>query len=528
MRISYRLFLLIFGFFTGFSTERIHSQQLDLIPLPAEIRTDPRSPNGHLQTSDGLFFKEDIPAEAMKAMTYLRAYGSFISTRQTDQRLPVLSFLKNNQLLPGQYRLHCSAAGIKLFASSAEGFFYACQTLVQLQQLYPNGKIPFAEITDRPTFSWRGLHLDVCRHYFPVEEVKRILRVMSLYKLNVFHWHLTDDQGWRIEIPGYQNLKQIASRRKETLIGHASANPPQRDGIPHEGFYTGDQIRSVVAFADSLGITIVPEIEMPGHAQAAIAAYPWLGVKGENPGVWTDWGVSPWILSPKDSVFTFLEDVLGTVMDLFPFKYIHIGGDEATKDHWKSSPAVQRKIRELGLKDEHELQSWFIRRIEKFVNARGRQIIGWDEILEGGLAPNAGVMSWRGEAGGIEAAGMKHPVVMSPGKPLYFDHYQSDKPGEPLAIGGLNTLENVYNYHPLPAGLSEETQKYILGAQANLWTEYIATASHLEYMAFPRALALAEACWLGKDKKNYVSFLSRLDAHRNILKGLGVNFREWK
>lgn len=501
------------------------AQSLNLIPAPAYFRQEA---NQSLPLS-GLEFTGQMPPLAGKALRYFEnsaSSGRFRKRSKSPQSGLILN--QKDGLAEGAYELNCNPKGISISAGTESGFLHAFQTLVQLLELNTSDKLPCFEIKDAPAFSWRGLHLDVSRHFFPVAEIKKMLRTMSFYKLNVFHWHLTDDQGWRIEIKRYPELCKTGSRRKETLIGHAGASPEIMDGKECSGFYTQEEIRSVVEFAQNLGITVVPEIEMPGHSQAAVSAYPWLGNTGKNPGVWTKWGVSPFILAPKDSVFTFLENVLTEVIELFPSRYIHIGGDEATKEQWIESPAVQKQIKELGLKDEHELQSWFIRRIEKFVNSKGRQIIGWDEILEGGLAPNAAVMSWRGESGGIEAARLRHPVVMSPGKPLYFDHYQSENFSEPLAIGGLNTLENVYAYHPLPEGLKDDEKKYILGAQANLWTEYITSDAQLEYMAFPRAMALAEACWTPKEKKNLPDFLSRLENHRSLWRKMGLNFRNWK
>jgi len=515
------LFLLVF--------QQLSAQTLPLIPAPAMVRLD----SGKYLDLERLEFAMEIREKVGKGYRYFDwiTGGRYRQKGKTPSKGIYLFDVE--EMPEGAFRMECYRAneksgGIQIKASSESGFLHAFQVLYQVMELHGHQRIPCFQMEDNPSFSWRGLHLDVSRHFFPVAEIKKILRVMSFYRLNVFHWHLTDDQGWRLEIKRYPKLWQTGSRRKETLVGHASVGPEIFDGKEFGGYYTQKEIRSVVEFADQLGITVVPEIEMPGHSQAAIAAYPWLGTTGKNPGVWTKWGVSPWILAPKDSVFTFLENVLTEVMDLFPSKYIHIGGDEAEKGQWMESSFVKKKIHSLGLKDVSEMQSWFIRRIEQFVNAKGRQIIGWDEILEGGLAPNAAVMSWRGEAGGMEAAGMKHPVVMSPGKPLYFDHYQADPSGEPLAIGGLNTLENVYDYNPVPAGMPEESKKYILGAQANLWTEYIEKAEHLEYMAFPRALALAEACWVVKEKKNFPDFLRRLEAHRLWLKKSGVNFREWK
>jgi hexosaminidase len=502
----------------------LKAQSLDLIPAPANHSVQ----DGNIDLYKGIALNSEIPPSAMKAYRFLRFTTHFGYFLRLGNKSVSIKFIEDKLQAEKAFKLISDVQGIEVRASSESGFFHACQTLAQLIEMKDNRKFPLFKIEDSPAFSWRGLHLDVSRHFFPVAEVKKILKAMSFYRLNVFHWHLTDDQGWRIEIKRYPDLTRIGSSRPGTLLGHASLKPLIRDNTPYSGFYSQDEIRSVVSFADSLGITVVPEIEMPGHAQAAVSAYPWLGITGKNPGVWTDWGVSPFILSPKDSVFTFLENVLTEVMELFPSKYIHIGGDEAIKDQWKFSAYVQAKIKELGLKDEHELQSWFIRRIEKFVNSKGRQIIGWDEILEGGLAPNAAVMSWRGEAGGIQAARMKHPVVMSPGNPLYFDHYQSESPSEPLAIGGLNNLQKVYNYYPLPDSLKAAEKEWILGAQGNLWTEYIAGSDQLEYMAFPRAIALAELTWTKKDQKDYQDFLRRLDKHRKVLKRMDLKFRDWK
>ncbi len=508
-------------FFVLLLQSTLWGQGLQLIPAPANCLLSP----GSMDLYKGLALREEIPASAMKGYRYLRFTSHAGYFFRVKNPAASIRFLSAPGLKQGEYRLSCSASGILAEAGSETGFFHACQVLSQLLEIHNNRQFPFFQISDVPAFSWRGLHLDVSRHFFPLAEIKKILRVMSFYRLNVFHWHLTDDQGWRIEIRKYPELCRVGSRRKETLIGHASLKPKIMDGREYGAYYRQEEIRSVVAFADSLGITVVPEIEMPGHSQAAVSAYPWLGLTGRNPGVWTEWGVSPWILAPSDSVFGFLENVLSEVMELFPSKYIHIGGDEALKDQWIASPQVQKQMKALGLKDEHEMQSWFIRRIEKFVNSRGRQIIGWDEILEGGLAPNAAVMSWRGEAGGIQAARQKHPVVMSPGNPLYFDHYQSEGGNEPLAIGGLNTLEKVYAYYPVPDSLNQEEKAFIMGAQANLWTEYIDSEQHLEYMAFPRVMALAELCWTPKEKKDFPDFLKRLDAHRKVWQRMGLNVR---
>jgi hexosaminidase len=363
---------------------------------------------------------------------------------------------------------------------------------------------------------------------FPVEFIKQYLDWMARYKLNTFHWHLTDDQGWRIEIRQYPRLAEIASMRKETLVGHAPQST-QYDGQPYGGFYTQEQIREVVAYAGDRFITVIPEIEMPGHSLAALAAYPELAC---TPGPFetaTTWGVFKDVFCPKDNTFQFLENVLSEVMELFPSRYIHIGGDEVQKDRWKESPDAQAVIHREGLKDESELQSYFIRRMERFINSKGRRMIGWDEILEGGLAPDATVMSWRGEQGGIAAARQGHDVIMTPDAYLYFDHYQGDRgvngKSEPLAIGGMLPLEKVYSYNPLPAALNPEEQKHILGAQANLWTEYIADPHQAEYMLFPRLFALAELAWSPQGSRNYRDFLTRVPPQLARLKRQGVNYR---
>ena len=424
------------------------------------------------------------------------------------------------------YELNIYSNAILLKANSHAGLFYGVQSLLQLLPANEFAQyLPLLSITDSPAFTWRGMHLDVARHFFPVDFIKKYLDMMAMYKMNRFHWHLTEDQGWRIEIKKYPLLTEKGAWRDETLIGHYSDQPHQFDGKRYGGFYTQEQVKEIVAYAAERYITVVPEIEMPGHATAALYAYPEFANDDGPDKVATLWGVFDDIFSPEEKTFVFLEDVLNEVMDLFPGEYIHIGGDEAPKVKWKESQYAQELIKREGLADEFELQSWFIRRVEKIINARGKKLLGWDEILEGGLSPTATVMSWRGEAGGIEAAKHGNDVIMTPGFALYFDHYQGDPQFEPTAIGGLTTLADVYNYHPLPAELTTEEQSHILGAQANVWTEYIPTTDHVEYMVFPRMLALSEVVWSGAAKKNYEDFQSRLTHHLPLLDAKDINYR---
>lgn len=433
------------------------------------------------------------------------------------------------------YELNVTAERIVLKASTAAGAFWGFQTLRQLLPPQaekaggaggrPSLQVPCVEISDAPRFSYRGLHLDVGRHIFPAEFIKKYIDLMVLYKFNTFHWHLTEDQGWRIEIKKYPRLQEVAAYRKETLEGHKRDRPARFDGQRYGGYYTQKEVKEIVEYARLRHVTVIPEIEMPGHSLAALAAYPELGCTGGPYETGTTWGVFEDIYcAGNEKTFRFLEDVLTEVMALFPSKYIHIGGDEAPKARWEKCPKCQARIRTEGLKDEHELQSYFIGRIERFLNAHGRSIIGWDEILEGGLAPNATVMSWRGIKGGIAAARQGHDVVMTPSSHLYFDHYQSRAAGEPLAIGGFTPLEKVYGYEPVPQELNEQEARHILGAQANLWTEYIETSAQAEYMAYPRALALAEVVWSPSGRRDYEDFLGRLKPHFQRLSALGARY----
>jgi hexosaminidase len=434
------------------------------------------------------------------------------------------------------YRLEVAPDRVSLIAQTREGIFWGLQSLRQLlpTQIFSrvpirgvSWEIPCGTIEDRPRFNWRGFMLDCARHFMPIEFIYETIDLLALHKLNVFHWHLTDDQGWRIEIKKYPKLTEIGGWRKETLIGHALSNDKHTyDGKPHGGFYTQDQIRDVVKYAALRNITVVPEIEMPGHSQAAIAAYPHLGNTTDHVDVWTSWGVNPSILNVDETTIQFYQDVLSEVMDLFPTPLIHVGGDEAPKDQWKASPRAQARMAKLGLKNEEELQSWFIRRMEEFLTRHGRKLVGWDEILEGGLAPRALVMSWRGEEGGVAAANSGHDVVMTPSKHVYFDHYQSEnRDMEPLAIGGFTPIEQVYQYEPVPAVLDEQAATHVLGAQAQLWTEYVPNQSHAQYMTYPRLCALAEAVWSPRKGRAFSEFLPRLKLHLERLKLLGVNYR---
>ena len=415
------------------------------------------------------------------------------------------------------YRLDVSPSGVTLAAGQRAGLFYGAMSLWQLAT--PDDAkgpvaIPAATIEDAPRFSWRGLMVDSARHYQSIETLKATLDAMAAHKLNTFHWHLVDDQGWRLEIKKYPRLTEVGAWRTDP--GAARAYPK------YGGFYTQDQVRDLVAYAAARNITIVPEIETPGHALAPIVAYPELGSAPPDASKMGDWGVFPWLYNTDDATFAFLDDVLNEVMDLFPSTFIHVGGDEAIKDQWKASPKIQAKIRELGLKDEHELQSWFIQRVGKTLEKRGRRLIGWDEILEGGLAPNATVMSWRGIDGAIAAAKAGHDTVLSPHPTLYLDNRQSASPDEPTGRGRIVSLKDVYGFDPAPSQLSAEERRHVLGVQANVWTEHMQTDARMQAMAFPRAVALAERGWTPEEGVDWNDFARRLPAEMARLKILGV------
>ncbi|MDR0814138.1 MAG: beta-N-acetylhexosaminidase [Bacteroidales bacterium] len=432
-------------------------------------------------------------------------------------------FIKLNPAMTNKeaYKLKILKTRIEIEAGAAPGVFYAMQTLRQLlppeiekNQAPPatlEMAVPCAEIDDAPRYAYRGILLDVSRHFSTVKDVKHYIDLLAFHKINTFHWHLTDDQGWRIEIKKYPKLSEISAWRDRTLIGSYTETGRKYQQQRYGGYYKQEEIKEVVAYAKSKFITVIPEIELPGHAMAALTAYPEFSCTGGPFEVSGLWGVFNDVFCPKDETFRFLEDVLSEVIALFPSKYIHIGGDECPKVRWERCHHCQTKIKELGLKDEHALQSYFISRIEKFVSSKGRSIVGWDEILEGGLADNATVMSWRGEEGGIAAAKQGHDVIMTPTSFCYLDYYQSeDKKSEPLAIGGFLPLEKVYSFDPTPAQLTAEEAKHILGGQANLWTEYIPTRTGVEYMLLPRMAALSEAVWTNKEGKNYDDFKKRL------------------
>ncbi|MCF8244358.1 MAG: family 20 glycosylhydrolase [Saprospiraceae bacterium] len=469
-------------------------------------------------------------AAAHLASLLIKATGTTIAPAEGEDGKDAFLFQLDPSIPNDEgYSLTVTPYDVTIKAKTGAGAFYAVQTLRQLMPVEAeNGvmsslSIPCVEITDSPRYAYRGMHLDVGRHFFGINDVKKYIDVMALHKMNRFHWHLTEDQGWRLEIKKYPKLQTIAACRKETMVGHYNDNPQKYDGKEYCGFYTQDEAREIVRYAAERFITVIPEIEMPGHALAAIAAYPELGCSYQPAEVGTKWGVYDNVFCPKEVTFKFLEAVLTEVMDIFPSTYIHIGGDECPKTAWEKSKYCSDLIAEKKLKDEHGLQSYFIQRMEKFLNSKGRSIIGWDEILEGGLAPNATVMSWRGTDGGIAAAKQGHDVIMTPTDYCYLDYYQSQDPNEPLAIGGYLPLDKVYSYNPDPADLTPEQHKHILGVQANLWTEYIPDLAKLEYMAYPRACAIAEIAWSPQASRNYDDFVGRLSQHLKRLQALGVN-----
>ena len=434
-------------------------------------------------------------------------------------------------LMKEAYNLDVTPKGIVIEYGSGAGVFYAIQTLFQLlpEAIFAESvqrgvrwEVPCCSIEDSPRFPYRGMHLDCCLHFFDIPFLKRYIDLMALHKVNRFHWHLTEDQGWRIEIKKYPLLTEKGQWRKETVVG--SLKSGIYDGKPYGGFYSQDEVRDLIEYAAERHVTIIPEIEIPGHSLAAISCYPELSCGLEDHyETATRWGIFKQVYCPKEETFKFLEDVFDEIIELFPSELIHIGGDECPKASWKKCPHCQALIRKLGLKDEYELQSWFIQRMEKYINAKGRQIIGWDEILEGGLAPNAKVMSWLGEEGGIKAAQQHHEVVMSPYPKYYLDYWQGDPDSEPLAMGGPTLLRTMYEYEPVPAVLTPEERRYIIGVEGCVWTEYMPTPARVEYMAWPRMCAIAEAGWT-RAPKDWEGFTSRLETHLGRLDRLGVGY----
>lgn len=510
-----------------------------LIPQPVKLVS--RSGSFRITKSTAIYANQEFAAVAHRfARDIANATGFDIAVKPLASQTPSgIVIRKRSDIAAEGYQLDVSPSRITIFSSTPAGVFYAFETIKQLMpsDIYREAPLPdalwtvqAAQIEDAPRFSWRGAHLDVSRHFFSKEFVRKYIDLLARHKLNRFHWHLTDDQGWRIQINKYPLLTEIASCRDSTLVGRYVSDPAKRvyDGKPHCGFYTQDDVREIVAYAAERMITVVPEIEMPGHAQAVITAYPYLSSRPDTmPGVWQSWGVSPFILNPSDSAVTFMQNVLSEVLELFPSSWIHVGGDEATKVQWKANPSIQERIQSLGLKDENEMQSWFIRQMDTYLTSHGRRLIGWDEILEGGLAENATVMSWRGMDGGIAAAKSGHDVVMAPVSYTYLDYYQSrDRAKEPLAIGGFVPLDSVYAFEPVPSVLSAEEAKHILGAQAQVWTEYILTPKHVEYMAYPRLTALSEVVWSPKSARNFSDFLARLTVHLKRLDAMDVNYRK--
>ena len=518
------------------STEK-QPQPFSVIPMPNDVTLSEGSFNlaGQDFYADAALDQASHKAIADFWDQLYRVSGkkSTLSSEETGQKV---RFIPNPNLGAEEYALNVNDKGVTVEASAFGGFFYAIQTLKQMlpAEIYGNKKIhadwvlPCVNILDAPRFDYRGIHLDPCRHFWTIEETKRYIDIAATYKLNRLHWHLTEDQGWRMEIKKYPKLTEVGAWRNGTCIGK---DFDSNDGIRYGGFYTQEQMREIVAYAAERNITVIPEVDLPGHMVAALAAYPELGCTGGPYEVWTRWGVSEDVLCVgKEETFTFLEDVLTEVMDIFPSEYIHIGGDECPKVRWENCPLCQARIKELGLKAhgnitaEQELQCYVTARIQKFLNDHGRKIIGWDEILEGNLAEGATVMSWRGTQGGIEAAKRGFDVVMTPNSHMYIDYYQSqERDKEPLCIGGLVTVPRLYSYEPYE-GMEPGTEDHILGVQANLWTEYVTSPEFLEYMLLPRMCALSEVQWCNADRKDYNRFDASLDHTFKMLDIMGYTY----
>ena len=527
---------ILFSFICSFLfLNSIQAQLPDLIPQPVEIKAGLAQDQFTLDYSTLVLTSDTaLHKSASFLMDYLLQYYQLsldtANYATNEHRKNVISLVRTASVPPNlnQYTLSVVNDAITVSAATDEGIFYGVQTLLQLLPVDTAGallKIPAVAIMDYPRFNYRGMHLDVSRHFFDVAFVKKYIDYLAMHKLNYFHWHLTDDHGWRIEIKKHPKLTENGAWRNSTIIGLYPGTG--NDGIRYGGYYTQDEIREVVKYAQDRYITVIPEIEMPGHNLAVLATYPALSTTPGIPKkVAETWGIFNKfnnVLVPSEETFTFLEEVLTEVMALFPSPYIHIGGDECAKIWWKQSAFTQKLIREKGLKDESGVQSYFIHRVEKFLNGKGKTIIGWDEILDGGLAPNAIVMSWRGEKGGIAAAKQQHRVIMTPENTMYFNHSQFMK-DDSLTANKYTPLDVVYNYEPVSAALSPADEKYIWGAQGNLWSEYITNPAKVEYMLFPRLDALSEILWSPKNKRNYPDFKRRLKTQFKRYDLLNINY----
>ncbi|WP_330238985.1 beta-N-acetylhexosaminidase [Streptomyces sp. NBC_00525] len=518
---------------------------MDMELIPAPLRADDRGRGGFVLDPSTTIVAAPGTAgtERWLRATLGAAFGLPLAPGPEDAPRAIALRL-DDSLDPEGYRLTTRPdEGVDITGGSPAGVFWGAQTLRQLLGPEAFRRAPVGDartrgfgatdIEDAPRFGWRGLMLDVARHFMPKDDVLRYLDLLAAHKLNVFHFHLSDDQGWRVEIKRHPRLTEVGAWRPRTKFGHRASE--LWDDMPHGGYYTQDDIREIVAYAAARHIRVVPEIDIPGHSQAAISAYPELGntdvVDTSALGVWDDWGVTPNVLAPTDHVLRFYEGVFEELLELFPAEispFVHIGGDECPKDQWKQSPTAQARIKELGLADEDELQSWFIRHFDTWLTARGRRLIGWDEILEGGLAPGAAVSSWRGYGGGIAAAEAGHDVVMCPEQQVYLDHRQHGGPDEPMPIGYIRTLEDVYRFEPVPPALSEEAARHVLGTQANVWSEVMQNRARVDYQVFPRLAAFAEVAWSAlpaPDERDFAGFERRMTAHYARLDALGVGYR---
>ncbi|MBO7190113.1 MAG: beta-N-acetylhexosaminidase [Alistipes sp.] len=499
-------------------TFTVSARELNIVPQPTYINIE--------ETGDYVVTAKtrvilDV-AHPNPAYRFVEDLSHIYGVMKVAKRGKGITLSVDNSLHNEGYTITTTAEGIAIVGGSEAGMYYGLQTLRQII-ITNEGRVPYGVIRDEPSFDYRGAHLDVSRHFFSVADVKRYIDILAAHKLNRLHWHLTDDQGWRIEIKAYPELIDKGSMRKETLIGHG-LEPKWWDGEPYGGYYTQAEIRDIVEYASSRYITIIPEIEMPGHSQAALHALPWLGCQEQDVEVWTMWGVTPEVLcAGKESTYTFLENVLKEVIDLFPSELIHIGGDECPKDRWKECEHCQAMMKAQGLENEEELQGYLVTRIEKFLNGHGRRIIGWDEILEGGVTPTATVMAWRGAKIGAYAAEHGHEVVMVPLPICYFDFYQTEsREGEGLHIGGHINFEKVYSWDPFE-GISEEARKNIIGVQCNLWSEYLKNLKMVEIQLLPRLGALSEVQW-SVDRRNEDTIRQKMESMRKLYDAYGWHY----